>query len=490
MNTPEATRAPVTPWLIQGGMGIAISGWPLARAVATAGQLGVVSGTAINTVFARRLQDHGVDEALGRVLARFPVQGVVDEVLGHYASSRRAKDTPYRNVPMLTLHSSQRSIDLLVLASYVEVALAKEGHDGLIGINLLTKVQIPTLATLFGAILADVDYVMMGAGVPTNIPGILDDLARGQRAEMALQVIGGANLDPAPVISFDPERYASAATLRRPKFLGIVSGHVLATALAKRSNGPVDGFVVERPVAGGHNAPPRGALVLDDAGNPNYGERDRVDYDVLRSLDRPFWIGGGVTTSDDVTTAWSLGAAGVQVGTLFAYCQESGLDPALRREVIDLVRQGPVSVSTSTHASPTGYPFKVASVPGTVSDHRVYEERERKCDLGFLREAYLRDDGSLGYRCSAEPVATYIRKGGLVEETEDRTCLCNGLMATCGLAQVRSDGHQEPAIVTSGDCINEIAILLGDSSGYSAADVIAHLQPSIAREHRDAVVAT
>src|SRR5665213_3308385 len=174
---------------------------------------------------------------------------------------------------------------------------------------------------------------------------------------------------------------------------------------------------------------------------------------------------------ENVREAFALGAAGVQVGTLFAYCQESGLDPALRSEVIELVKSGPVAVSTSTHASPTGYPFKVASVPGTISDHQVYEERERKCDLGFLREAYLRPDGSLGYRCSAEPVATYIRKGGLIAETEDRTCLCNGRKATCGLAQVRSDGQAEPAIVTSGDCVNEIGTLIGEHNNYCAADV-------------------
>ena len=63
-----------TPWLIQGGMGIAVSGWPLARAVSKAGQLGVVSGTAIDNVFVRRLQDWGVDDTLRSVLDRFPVQ--------------------------------------------------------------------------------------------------------------------------------------------------------------------------------------------------------------------------------------------------------------------------------------------------------------------------------------------------------------------------------------------------------------------------------
>lgn len=45
------------PALIQGGMGVAVSSWPLALAVSAAGQLGVVPGTALDAVLARRLQD-------------------------------------------------------------------------------------------------------------------------------------------------------------------------------------------------------------------------------------------------------------------------------------------------------------------------------------------------------------------------------------------------------------------------------------------------
>jgi len=43
------------PKIIQGGMGVAISNWKLARAVSRLGQLGVVSGTGIETILARRL---------------------------------------------------------------------------------------------------------------------------------------------------------------------------------------------------------------------------------------------------------------------------------------------------------------------------------------------------------------------------------------------------------------------------------------------------
>jgi len=54
MNEPRTAAEP--PWLIQGGMGVGVSGWRLARAVARTGQLGVVSGTALDTLLIRVLQ--------------------------------------------------------------------------------------------------------------------------------------------------------------------------------------------------------------------------------------------------------------------------------------------------------------------------------------------------------------------------------------------------------------------------------------------------
>jgi NAD(P)H-dependent flavin oxidoreductase YrpB (nitropropane dioxygenase family) len=47
------TGVKALPVIIQGGMGVAVSSWRLARAVARTGQLGVVSGTALEIVIAR-----------------------------------------------------------------------------------------------------------------------------------------------------------------------------------------------------------------------------------------------------------------------------------------------------------------------------------------------------------------------------------------------------------------------------------------------------
>ena len=459
-------------------MGIAISNWRLARAVSSAGQLGVVSGTAIDAVFSRRLQDHGVDEALRAVLDKFPVPEIVEDALRRFADVRRRANAPYKSLTMLSEHSPRRSFDLVVLASFVEVALAKMGHGGVVGINLLTKVQIPTAASLCGAILAGVDYVMMGAGVPTHIPGVIDDLIHGRRSVLPFAVTGAASDHPASSIAFDPTPYLPSTPLRRPKFVGIVSSHVLATALFKRSNGPVDGFVVERPSAGGHNAPPRGSYALDDHGSPIYGSRDEVDFGVIADLGVPFWIGGGVTTRADVLDALALGATGVQVGTLFAYCEESGMETGLRRHILADLQDRSLTVSTSVTASSTGYPFKVVDEIGTIAEPAVYEQRPRRCDLGYLREAYLDDSGATAYRCAAEPLTIYRRKGGHVEDALSTTCLCNGLMATCGLAQVRADGYVEPALVTSGDRIDDVTSLLDGREDYSARDVMEWLDPT------------
>ena len=68
------------PRIIQGGMGIAVSNWNLAKTVSKLGQLGVVSGTAINSVMIRRLQDGDLQGDTRRALAQFPSQEIVEKI--------------------------------------------------------------------------------------------------------------------------------------------------------------------------------------------------------------------------------------------------------------------------------------------------------------------------------------------------------------------------------------------------------------------------
>ncbi len=467
------TGSAAEPTIIQGGMGVAVSNWRLANAVARRGQLGVVSATALDTVLVRRLQDGDPEGAIRRSMARFPVPGVAERVLHRYfLPAGRAPDQPYAMLPMYRQRVSVARQQITMLAAFVEVDLAKEGHGGLVGVNLLTKVQLPNLASLYGAMLADVDYVLMGAGIPREIPGALDALARHATATLRLDVEGagpGENVD----LTFDPLAHLEGITLpplRRPKFLAIIASNSLATVLARKASGRVDGFVVEGPTAGGHNAPPRGAPQFNERGEPLYGERDVVDLTKLAELGLPFWVAGGAGTPEGVRAAQASGAAGVQVGTLFAWCDEAGITEPLKRDVLHHVGRGDVTVFTDPLASPTGYPFKVVQLPGAEAP-----ERERVCDLGYLRTAYRGADGRLDYRCPAEPLETYLRKGGTLQDAVGRRCLCNALTADVGLGQVRKDGSVEPPLLTSGDDLTGMGKFLDGRDHYSAADVIDYL---------------
>jgi len=323
--------------------------------------------------------------------------------------------------------------------------------------------------------LASVDYVLMGAGIPSEIPRLLDRFALHEPGSLNLHVDGSTT---EYTVGLDPVAFTGGglAPLNRPKFLAIVSAHVLAAYLAREDATRPDGFVIEGPRAGGHNAPPRGRLVLDDDGQPVFGPRDDADLAKVAAIGLPFWQAGGYSTAEQVRAARAAGAAGVQVGTLFAMCDESGLSTSMREELLSGLAAGSLDVRTDPLASPTGFPFKVASVPGTLSDADVYAARPRLCDLSYLRVAYERKPGAVGYRCPAEPVDTFVRKGGDIADTVGRKCLCNGLTANVGLGQTRKDGYQEAAVVTLGadlDGVTEMLLNLPD--GWTAAQAVDHL---------------
>jgi nitronate monooxygenase len=342
----------------------------------------------------------------------------------------------------------------------------------------MEKLQLPTLPALYGALLAHVDYVLMGAGIPRAIPGVLDRLCEGLSAELPLDVHGAAP-DERFVATFDPADLfgKDRPWLHRPRFLAIVSSSVLATALARKASGYVDGFVIEGPSAGGHNAPPRGPMKYNARGEPIYGPRDCPDLDVFRSLGRPFWLAGSYDSPEKLAHALEVGATGVQVGTLFAFCKESGLAPQHKRTAIQMCQQGTADVFTDPIASPTGFPFKVLALPGTLSETSVYERRCRCCDLGYLRQGYKKPDGTLGWRCAAEPIAAYVAKGGKEADTIGRKCLCNALLANIGLGQLRGPTTQELALATCGDDVGNIvkSAISPIEDSYSAANAIRYL---------------
>jgi nitronate monooxygenase len=413
-----------------------------------------------------------------RALAEFPYGEMAERILRRYfIRGGKQPNAPFRSTPMPSVEPSPDHLALTVAGNFVEVFLAGEGHDGPIGINYLEKIQLPTLASLYGALLAGVDYVLMGAGIPRWIPRAIDQLSRGLAAELPITVA-----DEAPGETtrsqFDPESFGDGPPpgLTRPKFLAIVASATLASMLARKASGAVDGFVVEGPTAGGHNAPPRGEASFNDRGEPLYGPRDTVDLNQMRALQLPFWLAGSYGTPEAVAAALDEGAAGVQVGTAFAFAAESGLSDDLKARVLAMSRAGQVDVLTDALASPTGFPFKVLQLGGSLSEPSLYDNRERICDLGFLRQAYRRPDGALGWRCPGEPIEHYLRKGGQSGDTLSRKCICNALTANVEMAQMRADGPELP-LVTCGDDARHIARYAqsDEAESYSASDVVEYL---------------
>ena len=438
----------------------------------------MVSGTALDSLFVRRLGDGDPGGHIRRGLDAFPfpemAQRIWDE---YYVPGGKAATAPYALPPMHQRRDPRKVVELCIVSNFVEVYLARDGHKNPVGINFLEKVQMPHLSSIYGAMLAGVGYVLMGAGIPLHIPGVLDALASLRPAHYNLAVTG-ASPDQDTAMNFDPADYVQGPLpqLDRPKFLAIVSSNTLATTMLRRATGRVDGLVIESPIAGGHNAPPRGKLMLNANGEPIYGERDQVDLAGLRALGVPFWLAGGYGNAKSLRFALDQGAAGVQVGTAFAFSEESGLRPDLKNELMAQAVTNSGVVFTDPLASPTGFPFKVAILQGTYSEAAVAEARTRVCDIGLLRESYIQPNGNIGYRCSAEPVANYVAKGGKVEDTVGRKCLCNALMANIGHGQTRKDGTMEPPLITVGDDLNTVAQFLKPGrTSYSAADVVASL---------------
>jgi nitronate monooxygenase len=483
--------------LIQGGMGVYVSNWRLAKAVAMERPgitAGTVSGTALDVVYVRLLQLGDPGGHLRSALAAFDAQfgvGIGRKMVERFfIEGGKAPTTRFKNAPMQIVHVQGGSdvipltvqpaeavalsmnddvIELLIASAFAEVWLAKQGHEGKIFINFLHKVELPLIYAMYGAMLAGVDGIIVGAGNPDGLPAACSRLARHEAVSNDLLVLyreAGESFK----VPFDPHQVADGKLtqkpLKRPAFLAIVSLENLVKALAESQSGAPDGFIIEHHTAGGHNAGPQGPLKVDSSGQPIYSELDEPDLQAIRQVGLPFWLAGGYGSREKLQHALAAGATGVQVGSNFALAEESGMKAAYRSAIFNELKKGTADaalVQTSL-VSPTGFPFKVVQLSGTLADEGVYAARRRVCDLGLLQQRGLSKPGADGtrqlfQRCPAATVEDFVSKRGLPRNTEEKRCLCNGLLACVGLGQVgKQDGvqYEEPAIVTLGNHLGGI----------------------------------
>ncbi|MFO8099620.1 MAG: nitronate monooxygenase [Salinibacter sp.] len=483
------------PSIIQGGMGIGVSTWRLARHVAQRGEIGVISGTAIDTVVVRELQD-GDPHDRRSVLRTYPDDAIVEHLIDRfYRPEGRPDGAPYDLLPIHRFDAPARAQRILAAATYTEVRMATQGHDGIVGMNLLAKLTRYSLPCLYGAMLAGVDVAFIGAGIPLEEAKQIPKLAAGAPAALRLNADTSQCDDPADAYTYDldpADLLDDPPALDPPAFFPIVSSDSLARIMdAKLPDDRIDGWVIEGPVAGGHNAPPRNKQ-YDETDTPIYDEKDIPDLDRIRALGTPFYLAGGYGSPEGLQYAHDVGAAGIQVGSLFSLTDEAGYPPEMTRRIIRGLHTGEVSVRTSGRVSPTGFPFKVLTLPGTLADDARYDRRARICDLGYLREPYVDENGWLLGRCPAEPVDDYVRKGGDPGEAEGRGCLCNALMANIGQPQQR-DGDTELPLYTGGDALTNLPLGSAEDPQYDADDVLNYLYgetPALAHATRDAASAS
>ncbi len=447
--------------IIQGGMGPYVSNPFLAKKVCQHGGLGTVSGVAAERILPAILQRGDPNGHYRRALATFPFQDSVERIMdAFFIEDGKWKNHQTRAVPVSNLDPSTLWIDLAICANYAFVWLAKEGHDQPVSINWLEKIVLPHVYAITGAMLAGVNIITMGAGLPLHIPAVINNLVNGQPLSYPIPIVGEKNKH---IIHFDPKKFfgADLPTLTAPAFIPIISSNVLAEVCMERIPDAVQGFVVEKDTAGGHNASPRGRLILNERGEPVYGPRDRVNYQGLARLGKPFWVGGSYAHPGKVEEALGFGACGVQIGSAFALCDDSGITEQLRARARHLAFERQLQIRTSPDASPTGYPFKIALIPGTLSDKQVFERRPRICNHGALVELFRRDDGTIGCQCSASP-------GNLSGKA---LCLCNGLIASAGL-----NNEGEPCLLTLGDDTSFVEHLMeGPDDSYGVPDVFNYL---------------
>ena len=169
MNDLQAVK------LIQGGMGVYVSNWRLASAVARERPgvaAGTVSGTALEVVHVRLLQLGDPGGHLRRALQAMDDQFRTD--IGRKICDRffieggKAPGARFRSAPMqmaaaddgatrfavpngdghgtsVRLKLDDALVEMLIAAGFAEVWLAKQGHGGKVFINFLKKIELPLI---------------------------------------------------------------------------------------------------------------------------------------------------------------------------------------------------------------------------------------------------------------------------------------------------------------------------------------------------------
>lgn len=257
--------------IIQGGMGIGISLGHLAGAVAKEGGIGIISAAQIG--FREPDFDSNTKEANLRAIKK------------EYETAR------------------------------------KIAPEGIIGFNLMVAMRYYE-EYVRAAVDVGADLIVSGAGLPTELPGI----------------IGDADVKLAPIVSTEK------------------SANVILKYWDRKYQRLPDLLVIEGPQAGGH-------LGFDREHLEYFKEQEVYDEEVKKILDvaksygdkygkrLPAALAGGIDSKEAVSHAFSLGVDAVQVATRFVTTEECDADIRYKESYLRAKKEDIVIVK-----SPVGMP--------------------------------------------------------------------------------------------------------------------------------------
>ena len=240
--------------IVQGGMGVGISAHRLAGAVAALGGVGTLSSVD--------LRRHHPD--------------LMERTTGLSQRTGRDADTKLQ-IDAANLEAVERE---------VKAARADAGGRGLIAMNIMRAVS-DYAAYVRRSLEAGVDMVVVGAGLPLDLP----DLAVDHPKALLVPILSDSR------------------------------GVSLIVKKWERKKRLPDAIVIEHPrLAAGH----LGAAKIADLNDPRF-DFDRVIPESLEFLRKaglegqiPLIAAGGIRSNEDIARIQALGGAGVQLGTPFA----------------------------------------------------------------------------------------------------------------------------------------------------------------------------
>jgi nitronate monooxygenase len=316
--------------VVQGGMGVGVSGHRLAGTVAAMGGVGTLSSVD--------LRRHHPD-----LMAR--TEGLAARV-GQDADTKAQID----------------AANLEAIEREVRAARELSQGRGLLAINVMRAVS-EYAASVRAALQAGVDAVVVGAGLPLDLP----ELAKDHPKALLIPILSDAR------------------------------GVQLVVRKWERKQRLPDAIVLEHPgKAGGH----LGAAKVADVHDPRF-DFERVVPETLEVLHKaapgvkiPVIAAGGIRTHADIAHLQALGAAGVQLGTPFAVTEEGDTHPEFKRVLAEARDEDMVEFT-----SVAGLPARAVGTPWLKAYLKIEERLQAvthvksRCTKAFdcLAQCGLRD---------------------------------------------------------------------------------------------------